>query len=791
MSPIITGFDPPPLPIEQLPHSEERFRALFVTSPVGIGLMGLDRKIIDVNPALCGMLGLTHADLIGRTPAFVTYPDDYPDATHTFEDLLAGRKDYYRVERRYVHKNGNVFWVQITMSVVRDTSGNPLYMVGMVEDIDEKKKVSARLEESEQRFRAIFENSAIGIGLLGPDRRPIEVNPATSKIFGYPREDFFGKDVQDFTFPEDLTVGDREFQELVEGKRESYQIEKRFVRQDGGVFWARLTLFGVYDQEHKLQYIVSMTEDITGQKKSVEALTESEARFRTIFENSVMGVVILDLKTHTQRYNSAARMIMDFQGLARVIPDPYDFIETRYREAERELFSDILAGKRDSYQTDHAYIHASGEPRWAHITISSIKDFNGKVAYIVATMEDITSQKLAQERLQESEARFRAMFNNTEVGMTLISSDRHVIMVNPAIIRMTGYSEAELIGITAATLTIPEDMEIGDQEFKEIKEGVRDSFKLEKRYFHKDGHIYWTRQSISAVRDSSGKLLYMTVMIEDIDQQRRAAENLAAQEAEYRRSLEERVEERTRKLREANLLLVEEIEQRQRAEDTLAAKAVEEAIIAERTRLAHDLHDAVTQTLFSASLIAEVLPDLWQVTPEEALKSIEELRQLTRGALAEMRTLLLELRPAALTQTRFPDLLKQLREAVIGRARLPVELIVEGDYELTPEVKVAFYRIAQESLNNIIKYSRATQVQIRILLNCCQVHLEIKDNGVGFDPAAIKPTSLGMRIMRERADAIHAHFKVSSNPGQGTIVSVDWNEDEAIPVSKILKRGEE
>jgi signal transduction histidine kinase len=178
------------------------------------------------------------------------------------------------------------------------------------------------------------------------------------------------------------------------------------------------------------------------------------------------------------------------------------------------------------------------------------------------------------------------------------------------------------------------------------------------------------------------------------------------------------------------------------------------------------------------------------VDEAEAKNSTEELRQLTRGALAEMRTLLFELRPATLTQARFPDLLKQLSEAVIGRARLPVTLNVSGEYELPPDVKVAFYRIAQESLNNIVKYSRATQVEIRVQLDCCNVHLNIKDNGIGFDTSAVKTTSLGMRIMRERAENIHARLTISSTPGQGTEVSVVWNEDEIIPISKIFLRGE-
>ncbi len=184
-----------------------------------------------------------------------------------------------------------------------------------------------------------------------------------------------------------------------------------------------------------------------------------------------------------------------------------------------------------------------------------------------------------------------------------------------------------------------------------------------------------------------------------------------------------------------------------------------------------------------------MLPELWEINPAEARKSNEELRQLTRGALAEMRTLLLELRPATLAQTRIADLLKQLSEAVIGRARLPVELVVEGDYELPPDVKVVFYRIAQESLNNIVKYSRATRVRIRICLDCDLVHLEINDNGIGFDTLVVKPTSLGMRIMRERAESIQAQFGINSAISQGTTVTIDWQKDETFTSPHPTIRG--
>jgi signal transduction histidine kinase len=210
------------------------------------------------------------------------------------------------------------------------------------------------------------------------------------------------------------------------------------------------------------------------------------------------------------------------------------------------------------------------------------------------------------------------------------------------------------------------------------------------------------------------------------------------------------------------------------SDDTQTAQAVEDAVIAERNRLARELHDAVTQTLFAASLIAEVLPDLWEMDDVEARQSTEELRQLTRGALAEMRTLLFELRPAALSQARLCDLLRQLSEAVRGRQGLPIYLNVVGDCDIPCDVKVEMYRIAQESLNNIVKYARATRVEIQVRLEAKSVHMEIADNGVGFDPSGIKPTSLGLRIMRERAESIHARLHIASEPGSGTTVSLDW-----------------
>lgn len=512
-------------------------------------------------------------------------------------------------------------------------------------------------------------------------------------------------------------------------------------------------------------------------KQAEEKLSVSEARFQAMFNDAAIGIGIMGLDHKIIDANPAicrtfGRTREELIGMTASEATYADDIDQ-----SNALFDELVSGQRDSYEVDRRYTRKNGEVFWAHVTMSVVRGLDNQPLFLVGMVEDIEEQKRAEEDLRQSEARFRAVFESASVGVALMGLDHRILTVNKSAQRITGYSEQELKSVPSTDLAYSEDRDLDRTLFQELSEGKRNQYVIEKRYVRRDGSIFWGRVNFSAIRDLEGKIQYVIGLIEDITEERQAAERLAAQENEYRRTLEQRVEERTSELQQINERLQEEVAQRQQAEKELAKKAAEEAVSIERTRLARDLHDAVTQTLFSSSLIAEVLPELWAMDVEEAKTSTEELRQLTRGALAEMRTLLLELRPATLTQTRFEDLLKQLTEALIGRARLPVDLSIEGERRLPPEVQVALYRIAQESLNNIIKYARASRVKINLILSPAGVDLEISDNGTGFDKNNVKPTSLGMRIMRERAQTISAVLLVTSEPGRGTTVSVKWNDE--------------
>jgi PAS domain S-box-containing protein len=252
----------------------------------------------------------------------------------------------------------------------------------------------------------------------------------------------------------------------------------------------------------------------------------------------------------------------------------------------------------------------------------------------------------------------------------------------------------------------------------------------------------------------------------------------------------------------------------------LRVQASRASALAERTRLARELHDAVTQTLFSASLVASSLPRVWEVDRAAGEQGLDNLRLLTRTALAEMRSLLVELRPAALTEKPLGELLQQLGEAMASRVQTAIDIDVRPGAEgpLPSEVQIAFYRIAQEALNNITKYARARSAHVQLRRNGAQTILRVHDDGIGFDVAqpaqstirahsptggmdADRPTTpstgdqretlvvggsghSGIAIMRERARNVGASYVLRSRPGRGTLLVVRWpiinGEDEDV-----------
>jgi PAS domain S-box-containing protein len=474
-----------------------------------------------------------------------------------------------------------------------------------------------------------------------------------------------------------------------------------------------------------LDVSLDTTTHVLNQQKlqnTLNALQESEAHLRSMLE-SAQGYAIYRLaidpdQPYLGRVVLVSPSIRDVIG----IEDPYDF-SAWFRDIHPDDETRVIAANQRAIDEGipfdeemRFYDKRRSRWRWVHTVSNPVFDENGRITYFNGITIDITEQKQAQEilaqinqvleqqvaeRTEEMERRWHEAERRRQVAeslrgiMRVLNSRRPLSEVLDHIIRQASQvMEAEISllyrldyerrfmhidaqhGLPAAVRDVagfplqdtPLDQQIMARQpaFGPIDHTVQrvpfpgvDPAVVMRWHAHvTDQHDAFLAIPL-VVRDGVyGRLTFYYARQhsfdqEDIDQAMLFGDQVA--------------------------LAIENAQLRDDAEEM--------AVIGERHRLARELHDAVTQTLFSASLIADVLPRIWERSPETGAAKLEELRELTRGALAEMRTLLLELRPATLTESSLTELLQQLAAAVIGRSRLQVDVVVEGERPLPPKPK--------------------------------------------------------------------------------------------------------
>jgi PAS domain S-box-containing protein len=360
---------------------------------------------------------------------------------------------------------------------------------------------------------------------------------------------------------------------------------------------------------------------------------------------------------------------------------------------------------------------------------------DGHPLHLVAMGREITEQLRIEEALQRSEEMYRDLVEKISDIIYAVNAEGVITYLNPAIEALLGLPPEQVVGQPFAQYIHPEDLGRLQDNLRGLWSGAAPG-PAEYRVLAASGETRWINVTSQPIVDG-GRVTGVQGVLTDITERKRMEESLA-----------------------------------------------EAALAAERERLARELHDSVTQSLHAASLIADALPARWKDDPAEGRRGLEHLQRFTHGALAEMRTLLLELHPAALADQELPVLLRQLADAMMARTRAVVTATVVGDCNLPSEAVVAFYRIAQEALNNVVKHAHARRV--RIVLDCRgerpgagdggETRLSIVDDGCGFDPEDPGLAGLGIGIMRDRAREIGMALSITSQPGRGTEVSAAWQE---------------
>ncbi|MFN8464949.1 MAG: PAS domain S-box protein [Caldilineaceae bacterium] len=205
---------------------------------------------------------------------------------------------------------------------------------------------------------------------------------------------------------------------------------------------------------------------------------------------------------------------------------------------------------------------------------------------------------------------------------------------------------------------------------------------------------------------------------------------------------------------------------------SLYQNAQELVVLQERQRLAISLHDAINQSLFSAGLIADSLPRLIEREPAQAASSLQDLRLLLRGAVADLRSVLVELQPALISRADFGDLLSTLAAGYTGRTSTTVAVKVGAKVSFSPRTQETLYRICREAISNIAKHADATQVWVELMRRRSGVQIYIRDNGRGMDLDHIPSGHFGLMMMEQQAVDVGAEFLVVSKVGHGTEISI-------------------
>ena len=521
----------------QLGNSEERFRSLtnlssdwFWEQDAAYRFTRLEgRKVAGGDEqARAAMIGKCCWDrdleVEGGWPAYRARLE----ARATFHDVLMWRRT----------GDGETRYVRISGEPVFDANGRFTGYRGVGRDVTAQRRAEQSLRESEERFRRTFELAGSGVAHLGMDRRFLRVNRKLCEIFGYSEQELIGRSVLDVSHADDLPATNAERERLYRGDIDSLRLEKRYLRPDGSVVWAALTLSLERDAQGVPLYEIAVYDDVTARKAAEHALRENEERYRRTFELAGSGVAHVAMDGRFLRVN---RRVCEMFGYAE-----HELVGRSVKELSHPEDRDVTDGERARMHRGETqlarfqkrYVRKDGSILWVEMAVTLERDASGTPLYEISVMDDIGARKAAELAVQQSEARFRRTFELAGVGVAHIGPDRRFERVNRRFCEILGYPEAELVGRKGRDISHPEDLDHMNSQRPRLYAGEIEAARGEKRYVRKDGSVVWVAYTLAIERDAAGNPLYEIAVYDDVTPRKRA-EQLLRLEHQVARALSE------------------------------------------------------------------------------------------------------------------------------------------------------------------------------------------------------------------------------------------------------------
>jgi PAS domain S-box-containing protein len=511
---------------EALMISEEKFRRIFEDGPLGMSIIGPDTRFTLVNRRFCDMLGYTKEELLGRSFADVTHPSWVSTNRENIDRIYAGKIPFVHEEKQYLRKDRAPLWVSVTVTPLRDSRGQVISTISIVEDIGERKKAEAQLVESERRFRDFADLLPQSVWECDSAGNLTFVNQSSFAMYRYAPADMEkGLSIWQMMSPADLPWLLDLVKDAVTKPREQFpsMVEYTALRGDGSTFPIRIYLSPVVRGD-RIEGMRGIGIDLTEERQAEEALRETGAKFQAIFDSTFQFTALLAPDGTVLEVNRTA---LTFIGKKREECAGRPFWETGWWQDDngrirrlRDAMGRAAAGSFVRYE--ETLKGAGWDDLIVDFSLTPVRGPDGDVRLIIAEARDITGRRRTEDLLKESEEKFRRVFEDGPLGMAIVSPEHRFVSVNRRCQEIFGYTEEELLKKTIDDVTLPEQQGDDAVEMQKIYEGKSTQYRTKKRYVKKDGSVILASLTVSPLRDGTGKITSTLGIVEEIPGQERS-----------------------------------------------------------------------------------------------------------------------------------------------------------------------------------------------------------------------------------------------------------------------------
>jgi PAS domain S-box-containing protein len=719
---------------------QDRFKKMFVEAPVSMCILrGRDHVFSNANEQYYKLTGRDER-IIG-----MKVRDVFPE--------VEGQGYFEWLDQ--VYRNGETFSSQETPLFI-DTDGSGklhskfisfMYQPyrneqGEVEGIfyfgvDVTEQVHARkeIEKSEERFRVIFEQAAVGVAMLNSNTGEIlRANKRYCEIFGYTSDELTKMTFMQFSYPADLQADLENMELLRQGRIREFSMEKRFIRKDGSLIWANLTVSPMWKAHEPPDFHIAIVLDISERKKAEENLKASEQMLNQSQQLTHIGSWEWDIASDFIYWSDELYRIYGIHDRTKKLSfETFLTLNDEHDKARVQKVISTAVEQKQNFHYYHSVVRPDGEKRLLFSQGEVLVNDKGIPVKLRGVCADVTEKK-AEEEMEK----LSLIAQKTINAVIVTNPNREIEWVNKAFTKLTEFSFEEVANKKVDDILHGPETDPSIRSY--IHRQIRNNqpFRCELIKYTKSGKAIWVEIDGQPIFDEKGNLTHYFDIETDITERKKIIQELIKSK--------EAVSHFARQL---NVMLEEE-----------------------RTRIAREIHDEFGQQLTGLKMSLVSLNRF--ETDSLASITIASMVNTVENTIRSLRNFSTELRPGILDTLGLIPTLEWLTLEFQKKNNIACRFISSGhNFDCSREASISLFRICQEALTNIAKHAGATAVIVKAITDDNGFYLEIKDNGSGISREKLSnPFSMGLLGMRERARLLNADFKISSKENEGTTVKV-------------------